>query len=376
MYTRFLNVRFRSIVPPAAIGPDRARAMTTSNPLLTLVLSSRNDSYQGNSLWRLNTALNFIGREAAASGVPVEIIVTDWGSDTPLRSALTLSSEAARTTLFLEVPPELARTLQGDSAFPEVIANNAAIRRAAGEYIGRIDQDTLVTRQFLRYWAEQAAADGNSGWRSAVHFTGRRSIPRGFTAGSPPIQEVIAYVGRCGRLLPPEGRGRRPWFDAPVGILLMHRRLWHELSGYDERLLYWGYMETELLQRAGARFPIIDLERVRACRFFHLGHSPRRIAVTGRRKNLRRTPEQRPAAADWGLACHEFAMCRAEPAVSSGESRELMAPGAASPMHLLSILKEWWIESLLYLPRVAANLVRFRSDGAVRQKTAKRGSFL
>ena len=67
-----------------------------------------------------------------------EIIVTDWKSDTPLCHALDLSPSAAAMTRFLEIPPECARQEQQDSPFPEVLANNAAIRRARGEFVGRI----------------------------------------------------------------------------------------------------------------------------------------------------------------------------------------------------------------------------------------------
>src|SRR6187551_2708322 len=116
-----------------------------SSPALTLILCSRNDQYLGNSRWRLETALNYAGDRVASLGRPdvVEIIVSDWGSDLPLRDVVALTPAAARITSFLTIPPALARELQQDSPFAEVLALNAAARRARGRSVGRIDQDTL-----------------------------------------------------------------------------------------------------------------------------------------------------------------------------------------------------------------------------------------
>ena len=66
-----------------------------------------------------------------------------------MQEVLHLSPAAARIVSFLAIPPALARELQQDSPFPEVLAVNAAARRANGQYIGRIDQDTLVGKRFL-----------------------------------------------------------------------------------------------------------------------------------------------------------------------------------------------------------------------------------
>jgi hypothetical protein len=273
---------------------------------LTFVLCSRNDGYGGNSLWRLQTTLNFLGHQAAASGRAdqVEVIVSDWGSANPLRTAVRLSPEASGITRFLEVPADVARARQKDSVFAEVIANNAAIRRATGDYIARIDQDTLVGLPFLSKFSdlvERATLDGID-LRRAVMFVGRRSVPFAFTRTSPELERVLSFVNRYGRVLPREGQRQEPWFDAPVGAIVLHRDLWQQYRGYDESLLYWGFMETDLVFRLASSQPIVDLDRALGCDFFHLAHSLRRKRFTSRRKNPRTRPSVTcPNDESWGL---------------------------------------------------------------------------
>jgi len=60
--------------------------------LLSIIISTRNDSYGGNSVWRLETALNFFAKNAKDLDIlhQVEIIVADWGSQSPIRKELKL----------------------------------------------------------------------------------------------------------------------------------------------------------------------------------------------------------------------------------------------------------------------------------------------
>ena len=119
--------------------------------LISLILCSRNDSYMGNSRWRLETSINLALVNAKKAGVlnQLEIIVSDWGSEIPLRDVLQLVPEAEGRVEFVHTPEDIAIIEQKDSKFPEVIALNAAARRASGEYIGRIDNDTVVGAEFF-----------------------------------------------------------------------------------------------------------------------------------------------------------------------------------------------------------------------------------
>src|SRR3546814_15939568 len=78
------------------------------------VCSSDLDQFQGDSLWRLGTSLNYLARQLAALGRldDAEVIVADWDSTETLRDATVLTEEARRIVRFLTVPPELAKGQQ------------------------------------------------------------------------------------------------------------------------------------------------------------------------------------------------------------------------------------------------------------------------
>lgn len=291
-----------------------------SRPVLSLILCSRNDTYMGNSRWRLETSLNYVAAEAEARGLAgrIEMLVADWGSETPLRDVVRLTPAAAAMVAFLSIPPELARSLQGDSPFPEVIALNAAARRARGDYIGRIDQDTLVGRQFLSTFFDVVAGRMRLGISSdqALFFARRRRIPYRFAVRCPPLRLVRQFVSWFGRRLRVESGPRwAPFYVSSVGIWLVHRNLWHECGGYDEDMIHMGGMEGNMIARLMKKYRIVDLGSVVDHDFYHLEHYHpwmERHCYTFRKGNddaFRMEPRLRdfnPNGPSWGLAGSEL----------------------------------------------------------------------
>jgi len=85
--------------------------------------------------------------------------------------------------------------------------------------------------------------------------------------------------------------GREFW-HSPVGIMMFHRNIWMATQGYDERLIYWGWMETDYAIRLSQRHQIINLGVYMGHHFFHLEHysnlteyKNRNGAATPRKKN-------------------------------------------------------------------------------------------
>jgi len=267
--------------------------------LVSLILCSRNDSYMGNSRWRLQTSINLTLLNAKKANFlnELEIIVSDWGSEIPLRDVLHLIPEAEGKVKFVHTPNEIAKIEQKDSKFPEVIALNAAARRASGEYIGRIDNDTLVGAAFFRKFSQlhQKNPTDELDLKDSFLFVERRSVPYRISRLSLSLTLISAFISIFRNFLKVElakDWGREFWWS-PVGIMIFHKDIWFNSRGYDERLIYWGWMEGDLAIRLGQKHRIVEFSNYVGYEFYHLEHysnlieyKDRNGAATTRKKNV------------------------------------------------------------------------------------------
>jgi hypothetical protein len=280
----------------------------------------------GNSRWRLETSINLALLNARKANFldNLEIVVSDWGSKVPLSDVLNLVPEAKGRVNFVHVPGDVAKAEQKDSKFPEVIALNAAARRATGQYIGRIDNDTVVGADFFRklerlhknnLYDELNLAD-------SFLFVERKSVPYRISRLSLPLKQISSFIKFFSFFFKVESAkdwGTEFW-DSPVGIMMFHRDIWNATQGYDERLIYWGWMEGDLALRLGQRHQVVEFSKFVGYNFYHLEHysnlteyKDRNGAATPRKKNPILTDnlnysENKPS---WGLMdhkvnCHDY----------------------------------------------------------------------
>ena len=202
--------------------------------IISLILCSRNDSYMGNSRWRLETSINLALLNAKDANFldKLEIVVSDWGSEIPLSQVLNLVLEAKDRVKFVHVPPDIAAMEQKDSKFPEVIALNAAARRASGEYIGRIDNDTVIGADFFRKF-EQLHKNNPTDeldLADSFLFVERKSVPFRISRLSLPLPQIRSFINLFKNYFRVESAtewGKEFWWS-PVGIMMFHRDIWKQ----------------------------------------------------------------------------------------------------------------------------------------------------
>ena len=252
----------------------------------------------GNSRWRLETSINLALLNAKEANFldKLEIIISDWGSEVPLSEVLNLVPQAKDRVKFVHVPPNIAKVEQKDSKFPEVIALNAAARRASGEYIGRIDNDTVVGTEFFRKFAKLHRNNSTDelDLKDSFLFVERRSVPYRITRISLPLSLISVFIKFFSNFFKVESAkdwGREFWWS-PVGIMIFHRDIWNATQGYDERLIYWGWMEGDLALRLEQKHKIVEFSKYAGYNFYHLEHysnlveyKDRNGAATPRKKN-------------------------------------------------------------------------------------------
>ena len=287
------------------------------SPLISLILCSRNDSYMGNSRWRFQTSINLALLNAKEANFlqKLEIIISDWGSEVPLSEVLSLIPEANERVSFVHVPTEIAKKKQQDSKFPEVIALNAAARRAKGDYIGRIDNDTIVGKEFYTKFNNCIDNKENLWFRpeNVFMFVERRSIPYRISHKSFPIFYIDHYLKWFGKKLKVESAREwsLPFWWSPVGIMIFHRKIWENSRGYNEKLIYWGWMEGDLALRLAQKHHLLDFKDHVGNFLYHLEHysnlveyKDRNGPATPRKKNNPVFVDLKYAENDenWGLA--------------------------------------------------------------------------
>lgn len=317
--------------------PQTSSSNHPRKPVLSLILCSRNDQYMGNPVWRLQTTLNYTAQNLQELGREdqVEIIVADWGSDIPLYKVLQLSPVAARIVSFVVIPPAVAHELQKDSPFPEVLALNAAARRVNGQYIGRIDQDTLVGKRFLRTFFEMH--DGtlqlDIALDSALLFANRQSIPYRFAVRCPSFWAVVRTFRWFGRFLRIEHPNPlQPFYCSYVGIWLLHRNLWNECGGYDERMIHMDDMESDMAARLMEKYKMVDLGKIVNYDFYHLDHYHPRRSRSPTTQHRKLNPEFykpsvfHPNNKDWGLIQYPLEVLHCSPTRGGVETGTLDQP--------------------------------------------------
>ena len=284
--------------------------------LISLILCSRNDEYMGNARWRLETSINLalLNAQKADFIDNLEIVVSDWGSEIPLREVIQLIPEAENRVKFLHTANDRAVVEQKDSKFPEVIALNAAARRASGEYIGRIDNDTVVGSEFFRKFAKlhQNNPTDELDLKDSFLFVERRSVPYRISKLSLPLSQINWFIKTFSKFFKVESAtdwGKEFW-HSPVGIMMFHRDIWHATNGYDERLIYWGWMESDLALRLGQHHKVVEFSNYVGHDLYHLEHysnlveyKDRNGAATPRKKNEPKYENlnYRENSSSWGL---------------------------------------------------------------------------
>lgn len=137
-----------------------------TDPYLSVVVTARNDDHGGNLLPRMQTFVNGLLAQCSRHRLPAELIIVEWNPPTdrpPLAQALRWPAEPGFCQVrVLEVPLELHRRFPHWQALPlyQMIAKNAGIRRARGEFILATNIDILFSDEIMQFVAARRLERG------------------------------------------------------------------------------------------------------------------------------------------------------------------------------------------------------------------------
>lgn len=293
---------------------------------ISYIIASRNDSYCGDSVGRLQTVLNHTGEILNKNSKleESEIILCDWASPAkngPLSKKLQINKATRSILKIVEVPEDIAKKYQKDSPFSEVHAMNTGFRNSTGKFFARIDQDTLIGERFIDYFYNTYFEDPNINW-PLVAFSGRRNLDFKqslkyrdwvFDLNKSLKVEICHPHAFYSRMIP-HRKNSFTFYGAAVGVMIVERELYLKHGGFNEDLIYMNNMDVEFMSRLAQETLFLNLSLRTEADFYHLHHSrsegaegdnsqPHSVDIGSRKTNPNsiRMGTKNNNAKDWGL---------------------------------------------------------------------------
>jgi hypothetical protein len=245
-------------------------ALVNNSPYLSVVVTARNDDHGGNLQGRMQAFVNGLLSQCERHRVPAELVMVEWNPplDRPsLAEALDWSAQNEFCAVrIIEVPPALHQRFRYGHALPlyQMIAKNAGIRRARGEFILATNIDILFSDELFKILAARALETGK------MYRADRWDVMAELPAGEP-IEQQLAWcnshllrVNRREGTFPlnPDGSMKIDADDivAPQdGITLGENWFPRELSGGEP--FRWVDNDAELvIRQAGEVLLSLDIE--------------------------------------------------------------------------------------------------------------------
>ena len=227
-------------------------------PLLSIVLTGRNDGYGGDFVARFARTLRFNHQQLVARSIPHEVVFIEWAppADRPsLRDVLLeTAAEINRDVLsWYVVAPEYQTVLSLNPRleYLEFLAKNAGVRRARGRFVLTSNCDVYFGRRVL-----DAIAGGELKPR-ALYRAPRHDL--NLSATSVPTWETLedpANLAGPAHVLKP------PFMGSATGdFAMLDRESFHVIRGFNEvyRVARIGIDRNLLVKVLSSGFTIADI---------------------------------------------------------------------------------------------------------------------
>jgi hypothetical protein len=238
-----------SAVPPSDAG----------RPLLSVVLTGRNDGYGVDFCERFFRTLRFNAAQLTASGIDHEFVFVEWAppADAPRLADLVFAEipelDRARFCWFLvDARYQDALSQRPALRYLEYIAKNVGIRRANGQFVLVSNCDIYLGRRVLAAMASGALA-ARTVYRAPRHDL--KLAADQSNVGFDLLEDERNLEGPPRRLKPPYMAGGTGDF------ILLDRDTFHELRGFNEiyRAVRAGLDRNFIVKALSSGVPLADI---------------------------------------------------------------------------------------------------------------------
>lgn len=240
--------------------PDQSVDAVRSHgePLLSIVLTGRNDGYGGDFFARFARTLRFNHQQLVARSIPHEIVFVEWAppADRPLLRDLLLDAapEIDRDVLTWYVAaPEYQTVLSQNPRleYLEFLAKNAGVRRARGRFVLTSNCDVYFSRRVL------TAIEGGELKPRVLYRAPRHdlNLPPASLPGWEVLEDPNNLAGPAHVLKP-------PYMGSATGdFAMLDRDSFHEIRGFNEvyRVARIGIDRNILVKALSSGLTIADI---------------------------------------------------------------------------------------------------------------------
>jgi hypothetical protein len=242
--------------------------MPAERPYLSVVATARNDDHGANLLRRIQIFVNALAGQARRCQLPVELVLVDWNPppEKPrLAEALRWPDPGPCRFRVLTVEPELHRRYRHHQALPlyQMIAKNAGIRRAEGEFILATNIDILLSGELMEFIAARRLERGR------MYRVDRHDVDADVPADAS-LEEQLAYC-RTHRIrlnaregtfaLSPDGARRLGAVDVVTPAQgIFFGRGWYPPEQHFGQVFRWAGEEAEIGILTSPQARILQLE--------------------------------------------------------------------------------------------------------------------
>jgi hypothetical protein len=126
------------------------------SPVISIIVTSRNDDHGGGMLLRMQTFVNCLLDQCNRHQLNAELILVEWNppdNRPPIAEALQWPSESTAVVRILEVPNSIHRRFQHSDSLSlfQMIAKNAGIRRSRADHVLTTNVDILFSEELIRF---------------------------------------------------------------------------------------------------------------------------------------------------------------------------------------------------------------------------------
>jgi hypothetical protein len=125
-----------------------------SEPVLSIVVATRNDDHGGDPRKRLQALVNTLAVQCRGFRLQAELIIVEWNPPADRKRVgdlLRVPSDTPLAVRIVEVPPDIHRTLRHADVLPlfQMIAKNVGVRRARGRFILATNIDIIFSNELV-----------------------------------------------------------------------------------------------------------------------------------------------------------------------------------------------------------------------------------